>query len=68
LHQADVVFALAKDAEALAIAPAPLFRLVALHANVSVGHTADFIANLAGRKASSSRLGRLLTTASGCYL
>jgi len=62
------MFALAKNAKALAIAPAPLFRLVALHANVSVGHTADSTANLAGIKASNSRRARLLTTASGCYL
>ena len=51
LHQADVVFALAKHTKVLAIALAPLFRLVALHANVGVGHTANSIAKLAGRKA-----------------
>jgi hypothetical protein len=60
------MFALAKNAKALAIAPAPLFRLVALHANVRVGHTADFTANPARRKAPLTFRARLLTTASAC--
>jgi hypothetical protein len=48
------VFALAQHAKALAIAPAPAFRLVALHTNEWSGHTADSTAKSAGRKVLSS--------------
>ena len=53
-HQAHLVFALAKDAKALAVALAVSFRLVALHANEWGGHTADSIAKSAGRKVITS--------------